>query len=208
MTDPLEVLHRRLLALTVTPAAHDPVLTLVDVTSLLRDEATDALTRHTAPGRWTAVADVLSTAGAVYRGLARPRPAVELSCPICALAIGPFPTVQQAQCALQAHASNGHTAASRMPLRTKPFADPDVCALAVLDRLVKAAVHDVLGDCAPALDPIRHRVIRLEPVLAELAPRAVALTDPPGDPDELVDALLAADRQLRRAIRHLAPVGP
>jgi hypothetical protein len=208
MTDPLEVLHRRLLALTVTPAAHDPVLTLVDVTSLLRDEVTDALTRPTPPGRWTAIADVLSTAGAVYRGLARRRSAVELSCPICALAIGPFPTVAQAQCALQAHATNGHAAPPRIPLHTRPFADPDVCALAVLDHLLKAAVHDVLSDRAPALVPIRHRVIRLEPVLADLAPRAAALTDPPHDPDELVDALLAADRQLCRALRHLAPVGP
>ena len=38
ITDPLAVLHRRLLALTLTPSAHDPVATLVAVTSVLRDE--------------------------------------------------------------------------------------------------------------------------------------------------------------------------
>lgn len=208
ITDPLEVLHHRLLALTVTPSAHDPVVTLVDLTSLLRDEATDALTAAAPAGRWTTVADVLSTAGAVYRGLARRRPAVELSCPVCALAIGPFPTVRQAQCALQAHATNGHTAAPRLPLRTKPFADPGAGALAMLDHLVKAAVHDLVAGRSPALVPIRQHVIRLEPVLTELAPRAAALTDPPHGPDRLVDALLAADRQLRGALRRLEPVAP
>ncbi|HEV7652388.1 MAG TPA: hypothetical protein VGP26_29895 [Actinophytocola sp.] len=207
IADPLEVLHRRLLALTVTPSAHDPVATLVDVTSVLRDEATDALTRSTSAERWTAVADVLSTAGAVYRDLARRRPAVQLSCPVCALAIGPFPTVQQAQCALQAHAANGHTTPPRLPLRTSPFADPAWCALALLDHLLKAAVHDLLSGRDALLDPIRHHVIRLEPVLADLAPRAVALTHPPHDPDRLVDALLAADRQLRSAVSGLDRAG-
>ena len=207
ITDPLAVLHGRLLALTVTPSAHDPVTTLADVTSVLRDEAADALTRSTPDDRWAAVADVLSTAGAVYRDLARRRPAVELSCPVCALAIGPFPTVAQAHCALQAHATNGHTPPPPMPLRTRPFADPAVCALAVLEHLLKAAVHDVLAGRAPLLAPIRHRVIRLEPELADLAPHAARLTHPPRDPDRLVDALLAADRQLCHALRRLGAGG-
>lgn len=205
IADPLEVLHRRLLALTVTPSAHDPVTTLVDVTSLLRNEATDALTQSIPPERWSAIADVLSTAGVVYRDLARRRPTVALSCPICTLPIGPFPTVQQAHCALQAHARNGHSTPPWGWLRERPFADPAVCALAVLEHLLKAALHDVLNGRVPPLAPIRHHVVRLQAVLADLAPHAVGLTDPPRDPDRLVDALLAADRQLCAALERVAP---